>query len=221
MGFGALSYLPNEYVNQRLLIQIYDCYNIYDNTIYSDAAAVNITTEKIGHALGLSSRGTPYDIKVDKKKLSQEDSDVYKFFQGITTVALQNLIKITPIDTDENRKLWMRSFMLFVQQVFLLPNSTVKITPVALPTIFDLENTWNRNWAHHTQFGERSRDPAAQPPWLAYWTGETLKKRLKLEKKHDAGLLKTGKLRAEKEQLKKNNTEMVLSSESQSSSSTD
>ncbi|MED6114694.1 hypothetical protein PIB30_082883, partial [Stylosanthes scabra] len=56
MGFGALSYLPNEYLNQMLLKQIYDRYDIYDNTIYSDAAAVNITTEKIGHALGLSSR---------------------------------------------------------------------------------------------------------------------------------------------------------------------
>ncbi|MED6227322.1 hypothetical protein PIB30_112440, partial [Stylosanthes scabra] len=56
MGFGALSYLPNEYLNQRLLRQIYDRYDIYDNTIYSDAAAVSITTEKIGHALGLSSR---------------------------------------------------------------------------------------------------------------------------------------------------------------------
>ncbi|MED6115711.1 hypothetical protein PIB30_093292 [Stylosanthes scabra] len=88
MGFGALSYLPNEYLNQRLLKQIYDCYNIYDNTIYSDAAVISITTEKIRHALGLSSRGTHYDIKVDKKKLSQEDSDVYKFFQGTTTVAL-------------------------------------------------------------------------------------------------------------------------------------
>ncbi|MED6142261.1 hypothetical protein PIB30_111954, partial [Stylosanthes scabra] len=39
MGFGALSYLPNEYLNQRLLRQIYDRYDIYDNTIYSDAAA--------------------------------------------------------------------------------------------------------------------------------------------------------------------------------------
>ncbi|MED6151360.1 hypothetical protein PIB30_081780 [Stylosanthes scabra] len=208
---------------------IYDRYDIYDNTIYSDAAAVNTTTEKIGHALGLTSKGTPYDIKVDKKKLSQEDSDVHKFFQGITTIALQNLIKTAPIDTDENMKLWMRSFILFVQQVFLLSNSTAKITPVALPIIFDLENTRNRNWAHHvhnfllqelkkvkqkksvaihgccyalmiiyfheTQFGEKSRDPAAQPPWLAYWTS---------------------KMRAEKEQLKKKSTKRVLSSDSES-----
>ncbi|MED6220618.1 hypothetical protein PIB30_046451, partial [Stylosanthes scabra] len=116
MGFGALSYLPNEYLNQRLLRQIYDRYDIYDNTIYSDAAAISITMEKIGHALGLSSRGAHYDMKVDKKKLSQEDIEVLNFFQGSTTVALQNLIKTTPVDTDENKKLWMRAFMLFVQQ---------------------------------------------------------------------------------------------------------
>ncbi|MED6152100.1 hypothetical protein PIB30_088763 [Stylosanthes scabra] len=107
MGFGALSNLPNEYLNQRLLKQIYDRYDIYDNTIYSDAEAVNITTKKIGYALGLSSRGTPYDTRVAKKELSPEDSDAHKFFQGKTTVALQDLIKTTPIDTDENKKLWM------------------------------------------------------------------------------------------------------------------
>ncbi|MED6209799.1 hypothetical protein PIB30_058195 [Stylosanthes scabra] len=265
MGFGALSHLSNKYLNQRLLKQIYDRYDIYDNTIYSDAAAVKITTEKIGHALGLSSEGTPYDTKVAKKKLSQEDSDVHKCFHGITTVALQDLIKTIPIDTDENRKLWMRSFILFVQKVFLLPNSTATITPAAFPTIFYLENIRNRNWAlhvhnfllqelkkakqkkyvaihgcryalmiiyfHETQFGEKSRDPAAQPPWLAYWIGEMLKKRVKQEKKHDAflfrGLLKTGKMRAEKEQLKKKSTKRVPSSnlesqtESVSSSSSD
>ncbi|MED6151480.1 hypothetical protein PIB30_082946 [Stylosanthes scabra] len=160
--------------------------------------------------------GTPYDTKVAKKELSQKDRDVHKFFQGKSTVALQDLIKTTPIDTDENKKLWMWSFILFVQKVFLLPNSTANITPTAVPTIFDLENTRNRNWAlhvhnfllqelkkakkknfvaihgccyalmiiyfHKTQFGENSRDPAAQPPWLAYWTGETLKKRVKQEK---------------------------------------
>ncbi|MED6200153.1 hypothetical protein PIB30_082407 [Stylosanthes scabra] len=144
----------------------------------------------------------------------------------------------------------MRSFILFVQKVFLLPNSTAKISPAALLIIFDLENTRNRNWAHHvhnflpqelkkgkqkksvaihrccyslmiiyfheTQSGENSRDPAVQPPWLAYWTGETLKKRVKQEKKHDDGLLKIGQMRAEKEQLKKKSTKRVPSSDSES-----
>ncbi|MED6115953.1 hypothetical protein PIB30_095604 [Stylosanthes scabra] len=137
----------------------------------------------------------------------------------------------------------MRAFILFVQKVFLLPNSTAKICPAALPTLFDLENTRNRNWANHvhnfllqelkkakqkdsaaihgccyalmiiyfheTQFGENSRDPTAQPPWLAYWTGENMKKRIKQERQHDV-------LRAEKEQLKKKSTKRVPSSDSES-----
>ncbi|MED6189903.1 hypothetical protein PIB30_100554 [Stylosanthes scabra] len=234
MGFGGLSYLPNEYLNQRLLKQIYDRYNVHDNTIYSDAAAVKITTDKIGHALGLSSRGTPYNTKVAMNELSEEDKEVHDYFKGFTTVALQDLIKATPVDTEENKKSWMCAFILFVQKVFFLPNSTAKICVAALPTLFDLENTRHRNWAHHvhnfllqelkkakrkesaaihgccyvlmiiyfheTQFGENSRDPAAQPPWLAYWTG----------------LLKTGQLRAEKEQLKKKSTKRVPSSDSES-----
>ncbi|MED6111651.1 hypothetical protein PIB30_054198 [Stylosanthes scabra] len=69
---------------------------------------------------------------------------------------------------------------------------------------------------HETQFGENARDPAAQPPWLAYWTGENLKKRIKQERQHDVGLLKTGQLRAEKEQLKKKSTKRVPSSDSES-----
>ncbi|MED6210454.1 hypothetical protein PIB30_064262 [Stylosanthes scabra] len=250
MGFGGLSYLPNEYLNQRLLKQIYDHYDLHDNTIYSDAAAVEITTNKIGHALGLSSRGTPYDTKVARNELSEEDKEVHDYFKGFTTVALQDLIKATPVDIEENKKLWMRAFILFVQKVFLFPNSTAKICAAALPTLFDLENTRHRNWAHHvhnfllqelkkakrkesaaihgccyvlmiiyfheTQFGENSRDPAAQPPWLAYWTGENLKKRIKQERQHDVGLLKTGQLRAEKEQLKKKSTKRVPSSDSES-----
>ncbi|MED6115954.1 hypothetical protein PIB30_095605, partial [Stylosanthes scabra] len=67
---------------------IYDRYDIHDNTIYSDAATVKITTDKIRHALGLSSRGTPYDTKVAKNELSEEDKEVHEFFKGLTAIAL-------------------------------------------------------------------------------------------------------------------------------------
>ncbi|MED6177345.1 hypothetical protein PIB30_097334 [Stylosanthes scabra] len=93
MGFGEFSHLPNQNLDQVLLKQIFDCFDIYDNTIYTDTAAVKITTKKIGDALGLSSNGATYDTRVVKKNLSEEDKDVHKFFQGKTTVALQNLIK--------------------------------------------------------------------------------------------------------------------------------
>ncbi|MED6115497.1 hypothetical protein PIB30_091169 [Stylosanthes scabra] len=148
MGFGALSHLQNKNLNQKLLKQIFNRYDIYDNTIYSDATAVKITTKEIGNAVGLISNGTAYETRV-VKKLSQEDKDTHKFFQGKSAVALQNLIKTTPLDTDDNRKLFMQSFICFIQKVFLLPNSTTNITPTALTTIFDLETTRSRNRALH------------------------------------------------------------------------
>ncbi|MED6131167.1 hypothetical protein PIB30_007463 [Stylosanthes scabra] len=129
--------------------EIYDRFDIRDNTIYSDAAAVKITTRKIGDTLGLRSKGTPYETRVVRKKLSQEDKDIHKFFQGKSAVALTELVQTTPLDTEENRKLFMRAFILWIQKVFLLPNSTSSIVPNALTTIFDLETTCKRNWALH------------------------------------------------------------------------
>ncbi|MED6187557.1 hypothetical protein PIB30_077578 [Stylosanthes scabra] len=136
----------------------------------------------------------------------------------------------------------MRLFFCFIQNVFLLPNSTANITPTALPAIFDLETTRSRNWAlqvhnfllqelkkakqnnsiaihgcvyvlmiiyfHETHFGENSKEIEAQPPWFAYWTGKTLKNRVKQEKKHDARLLKIGEMIANKDMLEKKKTTM-------------
>ncbi|MED6119272.1 hypothetical protein PIB30_010197 [Stylosanthes scabra] len=180
MGFGALSHLPANNLDQQLLKEIYDRYDIR----------------------------TSYEIRVARKKLSQENQDVHKFFQGKSAVALAELVKTTPLDTEENRKLFMRAFILLIQKVFLLPTSTSSIVPTALTTIFDLETTRNRNWAHHvhefllqelkkakqnnaaavhgcvyvlmiiyfheTQFREDSKEVEARPPWIAYWKGDTL-----------------------------------------------
>ncbi|MED6120730.1 hypothetical protein PIB30_023662 [Stylosanthes scabra] len=195
MGFGALSHLPANNLDQQLLKQTYDRYDVHDNTIYSDAAAVKITTRKIGDALGLCSKGK-------------------------SAVALTELVQTTPMDTEENRKLFMQAFIIFIQKVFLLPNSTSSIVPTALTTIFDLETTSKKNWAlhvhdfllqelkkakennaaaihgcvyvlmiiyfHEMQFGENSKEVEARPSWIAYWNSDTLKKILKQERTHEA-----------------------------------
>ncbi|MED6145932.1 hypothetical protein PIB30_029667 [Stylosanthes scabra] len=141
MCFGALSHLQNNNLDQQMLKQIYDRFDVHDNTIYSDATTVKITTRKIGDALGLCSKGTTYETRVVRKKLSQEEKDTHKFWQGKTIITLTELVQTTPLDTEDNRKLFMRVFMLFIQKVFLLPNSTASIVPTALTTIFDLETT--------------------------------------------------------------------------------
>ncbi|MED6192724.1 hypothetical protein PIB30_012894 [Stylosanthes scabra] len=147
MGFGALSHLQDNNLDQQMLKQIYDRFDVHDNTIYSDATAVKITTRKIGDALVLCSTGTAYETRVVRKKMSQEDKETHKFWQGKTTVTLTELVQTTPLDIEDNRKLFMRAFMLFIQKAFLLPNSTATIVPTALTTTFDLETTSKRNWA--------------------------------------------------------------------------
>ncbi|MED6148336.1 hypothetical protein PIB30_052243 [Stylosanthes scabra] len=116
MGFGALSHLQNNNLYQVMLKQIYDRFDIHDNTIHSDAASVKITARKIGDALGLCSTGTAYEPKVVRKKLSQEDKDTHKFLQGMTTVTLTEMVQIMPVDTEDNRKRFMRAFMLWIQK---------------------------------------------------------------------------------------------------------
>ncbi|MED6173090.1 hypothetical protein PIB30_056031 [Stylosanthes scabra] len=170
MGFGPLSNLPNYYLKQKVLKKFINRYDIYDNTIRSVAGEVEITTQKIWNALGLSSigiykiffmlhkksgsdfdfksgsvlLGKPFGEKVITKDLDEEDKAAHKFFQGKTQVALSNLIMNTPVDTHENKRLFMRAFVLFIQKCFLLATSSANITPRALLTIFDVENTKER-----------------------------------------------------------------------------
>ncbi|MED6135993.1 hypothetical protein PIB30_051861 [Stylosanthes scabra] len=133
-------------------------------------------------------------------------------FQGKTQAELTMLVKRTPVDTEANRNLFKRAFLIFIQKVFLLPTSSLNVTPKALPTLFGLENTRSRNWAlhvhdflleelkkaklnntkaihgccyvmmiiyfHETHFGKNAREPEAQPPWIQFWSGENLLKRL-------------------------------------------
>ncbi|MED6210819.1 hypothetical protein PIB30_067735 [Stylosanthes scabra] len=149
MGFGALSNLPNYYLKHKVMKELTNCYDIYDNTIHAIAEEVQITTHKIGNALELSSKVKAFDEKVSPKELNEEDYAACKFFQGKSQAALKKLVKETPLDTDENKRLFMRAFVLCIQKCFLLPTSLANVTPRALPTIFDIENTRRRNWTLH------------------------------------------------------------------------
>ncbi|MED6111668.1 hypothetical protein PIB30_054435 [Stylosanthes scabra] len=44
-------------------------------------------------------------------------------------------------------------------------------------------------YMHETHFGENSKHEKARPPWIKYWKGETLQKRIRVEKKDSTGLL--------------------------------
>ncbi|MED6204884.1 hypothetical protein PIB30_012932 [Stylosanthes scabra] len=93
--------------------------------------------------------GSTYPERVVSKDLNDDDYAVFKYFQGISQATLKKLIFTTPIDTDKNRDLFKRVFLLYIKKCFLLPTLAANISPRALPTIFNLENTRHQNWALH------------------------------------------------------------------------
>ncbi|MED6159383.1 hypothetical protein PIB30_041861 [Stylosanthes scabra] len=132
-----------------MLKELVNIYDIHDNTIHFVRGDVEITTDKIGKALGLSWNGEPFDNKVSENDLNNEDHAIFKMFQGKSQAELTMLVKRTPVDTEANWNLFKRAFFIFIQKVFLLPTSSPNVTPKALPTLFGLENTRGRNWALH------------------------------------------------------------------------
>ncbi|MED6216577.1 hypothetical protein PIB30_008871 [Stylosanthes scabra] len=149
LGFGAFKHLPLYYLKHQVLKQIFLRFEPEDHIIHAVAGDVEITTEKIGKALGLKYTGSTYPERVISKDLKDDDYVVFKYFQGISQAALKKLIFSTPVDTDENMDLFKRAFILYIQKCFLLPTSAANISPRALRIIFNLENTRHQNWALH------------------------------------------------------------------------
>ncbi|MED6142887.1 hypothetical protein PIB30_001655 [Stylosanthes scabra] len=166
MGFGVFSHLPKKNLNQRLLKQMFDRYDIYDNTIYSDAGAVKITTRKIGDALGLCSKAlTPiFDLETTSSR---------NWALHVHDFLLQELKK-----SKQKDHVAIHGYVYVLMIIYF----------------------------HETHFGEGSKDEKAHSPWIAYWKGETLKKRLRKERRHEAGLLKTWEMIAKKDSLRKKKT---------------
>ncbi|MED6131655.1 hypothetical protein PIB30_011506 [Stylosanthes scabra] len=179
MGFGAFESLPDYNLKQHMLKELVNIFDIRDNIIHSVHGEVEITTQKIGKALGLSWNGRfpvhptfyfrfdafviptlclilsgsmcrgPFCAKVDEKTLSEEDLAVFKMFQGKHQVDLARLVLRTPVETEANRILFKRAFLIFIQKCFLLAISSSNVTPRALPTLFGIDTTKERNWALH------------------------------------------------------------------------
>ncbi|MED6171239.1 hypothetical protein PIB30_038958 [Stylosanthes scabra] len=100
MGFGAFESLPDYNLRQHMLKELVNIFDIRDNIIHSVHGELEITTQKIGKALGLSWNG---GFPVDEKTLSEEDLAVFKMFQGKHQADLTRLVPRTPVDTEANQ----------------------------------------------------------------------------------------------------------------------
>ncbi|QHO08944.1 uncharacterized protein DS421_14g477030 [Arachis hypogaea] len=108
-----------------------------------------ITPRKIGHALGINATGDLFPQKVDYKKLSEDDKVIFRRFQGKTLKSLTDEMMDIGVGNEEDRLMFKRIFILYIQMAFLLPTTIKKILPVHLAPIFEMDSITERNWGGH------------------------------------------------------------------------
>ncbi|MED6190108.1 hypothetical protein PIB30_102557 [Stylosanthes scabra] len=189
-------------------MELVDCFNMQDNSMKTAVGRITLDATKIGHALGLNTRGNTYEKKIDNKKLTDEQKAAINSFKGASALSLKRIVIETQPNSEENARKFKRAFILYIQKTFLCATISKPLSPKHFPAIVNVDNPRQMDWAQHmSHFGEDSEDDEARPPWLSYWRGETLKKRLKLEKKDSTGLLRQANQRKEKSK-KKNSMEL-------------
>ncbi|MED6157912.1 hypothetical protein PIB30_027841 [Stylosanthes scabra] len=178
LGFGAFSHLPCYNLKQHMLKEVVNIYDIHNNTIHSVRGDVEITTDKIGKALGLSWNGDPFDDKVSENNLNDEDHAIFKIrcssCPNVTPKALPTLFGLENT-TGRNWALHVHDFLLKEIKKAKLNNTKAVHGCCYVMMII---------YFHETHFGKNSREPEAQPPWIQFWTGENPIKRLHREQNH-------------------------------------
>ncbi|RYR51990.1 hypothetical protein Ahy_A06g026926 [Arachis hypogaea] len=146
LGFGGLMHIPPLRVDHQLLRELAKNFKLGENKLRTGYGSFHITQKKIGDALGINATGDLFPEKVDYKKLSDEDKIIYRRFQGKTLKSLTDEMMEIGVGNEEERLMFKRIFILYIQMAFLLPTTINKISLVHLVPIFEMEGIEERNW---------------------------------------------------------------------------
>ncbi|RYR67156.1 hypothetical protein Ahy_A03g013431 [Arachis hypogaea] len=149
LGFGGLMHIPPLRVHHQLLRELANNFKLGENRLETGYGSFKITPRKIGHALGINATGNLFPQKVKYKKLSEDDKIIFRRFQGKTLKSLTDEMMDIGVGNEEERLMFKRIFILYIQMAFLLPTTINKISPVHLAPIFEIDGITERNWAGH------------------------------------------------------------------------
>ncbi|RYR65789.1 hypothetical protein Ahy_A03g011709 [Arachis hypogaea] len=165
LGFGGLMHIPPLRVDHQLLRELANNFKLGENKLKTGYGSFQITKKKkIGHALGINATvdawvylnqlgyfvvflfvGDLFPEKVEYKKLSDDEKIIYRRFQGRTLKSLTDEMMKIGVGNEEERLMFKRIFILYIQMAFLLPTTISKISPVHLAPIFKMDGISERN----------------------------------------------------------------------------
>ncbi|XP_020965433.1 uncharacterized protein LOC110266045 [Arachis ipaensis] len=123
-------------VHHQLLRELANNFKLGENRLETGYGSFKITPRKIGHALGINATGNLFPQKVEYKKLSEDDKIIFRRFQGKTLKSLTDEMMDIGVGNEEERLMFKRIFILYIQMAFLLPTTINKISSVHLAPIF-------------------------------------------------------------------------------------
>ncbi|RYR18179.1 hypothetical protein Ahy_B03g062807 [Arachis hypogaea] len=146
LGFGGLMHVPPLRVDHQLLRELANNFKLGENRLKTGYGSFQITPKTIGDALGINATGNLFPEKVEYKQLSDDDKIIYRRFQGKTLKNLTDEMMEIGVGSEEERLMFKRIFILYIQMAFLLPTTINKISPVHLAPIFKMDGISERNW---------------------------------------------------------------------------
>ncbi|QHN99708.1 uncharacterized protein DS421_13g400150 [Arachis hypogaea] len=96
-----------------------------------------------------NTQGDLFPQKVNYKELSEDDKEIFRRFQSKTLKSLTDEMMDIGVGNEEDRLMFKRIFILYIQMAFLLPTTINKILPVHLAPIFEMDTITERNWGGH------------------------------------------------------------------------
>ncbi|RYR54149.1 hypothetical protein Ahy_A06g029401 [Arachis hypogaea] len=104
MGFGMLAHVLEMNVSHILLRELIDCYDDYNGFLNTLHRKIYITPDK-------------YD------GLNEADKQTIDGFKCVTLASLTKSVLNISVEGEENRQIFRRTFVVFIQKYFLLPTT--------------------------------------------------------------------------------------------------
>ncbi|RYR67853.1 hypothetical protein Ahy_A03g014301 [Arachis hypogaea] len=146
LGFGGLMHIPPLRVHHQVLRELANNFKLGENRLKTGYGSFKITPKRIGDALGIKASGDLFPTKVNYKKFSEDNKEIFRRFQGKTLKSLTDEMMDIGVGNEQDRLMFKRIFILYIQMAFLLPMTINKISPVHLTPIFEMDTITERNW---------------------------------------------------------------------------
>ncbi|QHN93879.1 uncharacterized protein DS421_17g596440 [Arachis hypogaea] len=200
LGFGGLMHTPPMNVPHKLLKELANSFKLEKNTLETSYGSFKVKPKTIEDALGLNASGDLFPDKVSYKNFSEENQLIFRRFQGNTLKQLTDEMMSIDVENEQDRLMFKRIFILYIQMAFLLPSTTTKVSPVHIAPIFEMEKITEDNWGAHVKKSidgclyalmiiyfylrknkEKKGEEKAGVPWVSNWNREQLVARIRAE----------------------------------------